>query len=157
MCVSLSLSLALFALCFCVSFFFAVADVRSSFILLTFFLFFPQMVTRTKKIFVGGLSAPSTVDDVKGYFEQFGRVRLDFLVLALPFSIVFDGRHLSPLYSPPVLPLLSLPRLSPAATATLIRSNIDETTTTTTTTTTTLLNSFIQFWLVLDRIDVAFV
>jgi len=34
----------------------------------------PKMVTRTKKIFVGGLSAPSTVDDVKGYFEQFGRV-----------------------------------------------------------------------------------
>ena len=33
-----------------------------------------QMVTRTKKIFVGGLSAPSTIDDVKGYFEQFGRV-----------------------------------------------------------------------------------
>jgi len=34
----------------------------------------PKMVTRTKKIFVGGLSAPSTIDDVKGYFEQFGRV-----------------------------------------------------------------------------------
>lgn len=34
----------------------------------------PKMVTRTKKIFVGGLSAPSTVDDVKNYFEQFGRV-----------------------------------------------------------------------------------
>ena len=33
-----------------------------------------QMVTRTKKIFVGGLSAPSTLDDVKAYFEQFGRV-----------------------------------------------------------------------------------
>ena len=33
-----------------------------------------QMVTRTKKIFVGGLSAPSTLDDVKNYFEQFGRV-----------------------------------------------------------------------------------
>ncbi len=32
------------------------------------------MVTRTKKIFVGGLSAPSTLDDVKKYFEQFGRV-----------------------------------------------------------------------------------
>ena len=32
------------------------------------------MVTRTKKIFVGGLSAPSTLDDVKNYFEQFGRV-----------------------------------------------------------------------------------
>ena len=32
------------------------------------------MVTRTKKIFVGGLSAPSTLEDVKKYFEQFGRV-----------------------------------------------------------------------------------
>jgi len=34
----------------------------------------PKMVTRTKKIFVGGLSAPSTLDDVKKYFEQFGRI-----------------------------------------------------------------------------------
>lgn len=33
-----------------------------------------QMVTRTKKIFVGGLSAPTTLEDVKNYFEQFGRV-----------------------------------------------------------------------------------
>ena len=33
-----------------------------------------QMVTRTKKIFVGGLSAPSTLEDVKNYFEQFGKV-----------------------------------------------------------------------------------
>ena len=32
------------------------------------------MVTRTKKIFVGGLSAPSTLEDVKNYFEQFGAV-----------------------------------------------------------------------------------
>ncbi|CRK96143.1 CLUMA_CG009573, isoform A [Clunio marinus] len=32
----------------------------------------PQMVTRTKKIFVGGLSAPTTLEDVKSYFEQFG-------------------------------------------------------------------------------------
>jgi len=32
------------------------------------------MVTRTKKIFVGGLSAPSTLEDVKNYFEQFGRI-----------------------------------------------------------------------------------
>jgi hypothetical protein len=32
------------------------------------------MVTKTKKIFVGGLSATSTIEDVKGYFEQFGRV-----------------------------------------------------------------------------------
>lgn len=34
----------------------------------------PKMVTRTKKIFVGGLSAPSSLDDVKNYFEQFGRI-----------------------------------------------------------------------------------
>ena len=38
------------------------------------FSFSLQMVTRTKKIFVGGLSAPSTLEDVKNYFEQFGRV-----------------------------------------------------------------------------------
>lgn len=36
---------------------------------------FLQMVTRTKKIFVGGLSAPTTLEDVKNYFEQFGPVR----------------------------------------------------------------------------------
>nr|XP_031323947.1 RNA-binding protein Musashi homolog 2 isoform X9 [Camelus dromedarius] len=33
-----------------------------------------QMVTRTKKIFVGGLSANTVVEDVKQYFEQFGKV-----------------------------------------------------------------------------------
>ncbi|CAI6369629.1 unnamed protein product [Macrosiphum euphorbiae] len=36
----------------------------------------PKMVTRTKKIFVGGLSAPTTLEDVKNYFEQFGPVSL---------------------------------------------------------------------------------
>ncbi|XP_058139906.1 RNA-binding protein Musashi homolog 2 isoform X7 [Dasypus novemcinctus] len=36
-------------------------------------LFIP-MVTRTKKIFVGGLSANTVVEDVKQYFEQFGKV-----------------------------------------------------------------------------------
>uniref|UniRef100_A0A3B3US91 Musashi RNA binding protein 2 n=1 Tax=Poecilia latipinna TaxID=48699 RepID=A0A3B3US91_9TELE len=40
------------------------------------------MVTRTKKIFVGGLSANTVVEDVKQYFEQFGKVRLLFLFLA---------------------------------------------------------------------------
>ncbi|CAO2629231.1 RNA-binding protein Musashi homolog 1, partial [Lemmus lemmus] len=34
----------------------------------------PKMVTRTKKIFVGGLSVSTTVEDVKQYFEQFGKV-----------------------------------------------------------------------------------
>ncbi|RXN13180.1 RNA-binding Musashi -like protein [Labeo rohita] len=33
-----------------------------------------RMVTRTKKIFVGGLSASTVVEDVKQYFEQFGKV-----------------------------------------------------------------------------------
>jgi RNA recognition motif-containing protein len=32
------------------------------------------MITKTKKIFIGGLSATSTVDDMKAYFEQFGKV-----------------------------------------------------------------------------------
>ncbi|NXI23199.1 MSI1H protein, partial [Sterrhoptilus dennistouni] len=35
----------------------------------------PKMVTRTKKIFVGGLSVNTTVEDVKQYFEQFGKVK----------------------------------------------------------------------------------
>ncbi|XP_023700726.1 RNA-binding protein Musashi homolog 2 isoform X4 [Paramormyrops kingsleyae] len=34
----------------------------------------PKMVTRTKKIFVGGLSANTVVEDVKQYFEHFGKV-----------------------------------------------------------------------------------
>ncbi|XP_036216269.1 RNA-binding protein Musashi homolog Rbp6 isoform X1 [Bactrocera oleae] len=34
----------------------------------------PKMVTRTKKIFVGGLSAPTTLEDVKSYFEQYGPI-----------------------------------------------------------------------------------
>ncbi|XP_076303671.1 RNA-binding protein 6 isoform X7 [Lasioglossum baleicum] len=36
--------------------------------------FIGSMVTRTKKIFVGGLSAPTTLEDVKNYFEQFGPI-----------------------------------------------------------------------------------
>jgi len=34
----------------------------------------PKLVTKTKKIFVGGLSASTTVEDVKAYFEQFGQI-----------------------------------------------------------------------------------
>jgi len=33
------------------------------------------MVTRTKKMFVGGLSASTTIDDVKAYFESYGKVK----------------------------------------------------------------------------------
>lgn len=35
---------------------------------------FVQLVTRTKKIFVGGLSVNTTIEDVKQYFDQFGKV-----------------------------------------------------------------------------------
>jgi len=34
------------------------------------------MVTRTKKIFVGGLSANTVVEDLKHYFSSFGKVSL---------------------------------------------------------------------------------
>jgi len=43
------------------------------------------MVTRTKKIFVGGLSAPTTLEDVKNYFEQFGPVSVRQTSLFLLF------------------------------------------------------------------------
>ena len=45
------------------------------------------MVTRTKKIFVGGLSAPSTLEDVKNYFEQFGRVSWIWLIKLLVLTL----------------------------------------------------------------------
>ena len=34
----------------------------------------PKMITKTKKIFVGGLSANTTIEDVKSYFGQFGQI-----------------------------------------------------------------------------------
>lgn len=34
----------------------------------------PKMVTRTKKMFVGGLSASTNIEDVKAYFEQYGKI-----------------------------------------------------------------------------------
>ena len=39
-------------------------------------LFSLQMVTRTKKIFVGGLSTTTTLDEVRGYFAKFGEVKI---------------------------------------------------------------------------------
>ena len=47
------------------------------------------MVTRTKKIFVGGLSAPSTLEDVKNYFEQFGRVSLGIFLIKITSNSVW--------------------------------------------------------------------
>jgi len=34
-----------------------------------------QKVMRTKKIFVGGLSATTSLEDIKAYFEQFAKVK----------------------------------------------------------------------------------
>ncbi|XP_059091370.1 RNA-binding protein Musashi homolog Rbp6-like isoform X2 [Tigriopus californicus] len=34
----------------------------------------PKLVTRTKKIFVGGISATTSLEDIKKYFEQFGEI-----------------------------------------------------------------------------------
>jgi RNA-binding protein Musashi len=39
------------------------------------------MVTKTKKIFVGGLSAQTTVEDVKKYFSTFGKVSASLPVI----------------------------------------------------------------------------
>ncbi|VDK45241.1 unnamed protein product [Gongylonema pulchrum] len=32
------------------------------------------MIIKTKKVFIGGLSASSTLEDMKNYFEQYGKV-----------------------------------------------------------------------------------
>lgn len=34
----------------------------------------PKLVTRTKKIFIGGLAATTTIEDIKSYFEQYGKI-----------------------------------------------------------------------------------
>lgn len=54
-------------------------EARNDYIKFSSFVYL-QMVTRTKKIFVGGLSAPTTLEDVKSYFEQFGTVSNFFLL-----------------------------------------------------------------------------
>ncbi|XP_072315843.1 RNA-binding protein Musashi homolog 1-like [Eucyclogobius newberryi] len=35
----------------------------------------PKLVTRTKKVFVGGLSVSTSIEDVRHYFGQFGKVQ----------------------------------------------------------------------------------
>ncbi|XP_044285968.1 RNA-binding protein Musashi homolog 2 isoform X6 [Varanus komodoensis] len=52
----------------------------------------PKMVTRTKKIFVGGLSANTVVEDVKQYFEQFGKVSASPTFPPIPkILLIFTG------------------------------------------------------------------
>nr|XP_006134225.1 RNA-binding protein Musashi homolog 1-like isoform X3 [Pelodiscus sinensis] len=54
----------------------------------------PKMVTQTKKIFVGGLSVNTNVEDVKQYFEQFGKVSLMSEVES-GWSLCWEGRGVS--------------------------------------------------------------
>ncbi len=56
-------------------------SISSFFCMLILRIFFVKMVTRTKKIFVGGLSANTTVEDVKKYFEQYGKVEDAMLMI----------------------------------------------------------------------------
>ena len=35
------------------------------------------MVVKTKKVFIGGLSSTSTLEDMKNYFQQYGKVFLE--------------------------------------------------------------------------------
>lgn len=75
------------------------------------FLFYFQMVTRTKKIFVGGLSAPTTLEDVKSYFEQFGPVSLhnyiyvDFVSMKFIPLMLCATRPLARVWNIPRMPL----------------------------------------------------
>jgi len=32
------------------------------------------MITKTKKVFIGGLSLSTSIEDVKDYFSQYGKV-----------------------------------------------------------------------------------
>ncbi|QQP48644.1 RNAbinding protein Musashi -like protein Rbp6like, partial [Caligus rogercresseyi] len=41
----------------------------------------PKFVMRTKKIFLGGLSASTSLEDIKSYFEQFCTVKDAMLAL----------------------------------------------------------------------------
>lgn len=59
-------------------FFFAFVACNCRFMLLlcnTHYILILQMVVKTKKVFIGGLSANSTLEDMKAYFEQYGKVR----------------------------------------------------------------------------------
>ena len=41
------------------------------------------MVTRTKKIFVGGLSTTTTLEEVRAYFSKFGEVKNYFIPISI--------------------------------------------------------------------------
>lgn len=47
-----------------------------------------QMIIKTKKVFIGGLSATSTLEDMKSYFEQYGKVFFFFEIDFCAFSCI---------------------------------------------------------------------
>ena len=51
----------------------------------------PKLVMRTRKIFVGGLSATTSLEDIKNYFEQFSKVNDSFIPSSKP--ILFPLSH----------------------------------------------------------------
>ena len=61
-------------------------SIKYSFLSKTLLFALFQMVTKTKKIFVGGLSAQTTVEDVKKYFSSYGPVSY-FKINLLPLNI----------------------------------------------------------------------
>ncbi len=62
----------------------------------------PKLVMRTKKIFVGGLSATTSLEDIKAYFQQFSTVKESMLAYdkvgllgyGIPVLVQFTGRLL---------------------------------------------------------------
>ncbi|KAK5910040.1 hypothetical protein CesoFtcFv8_003914 [Champsocephalus esox] len=58
----------------------------------------PKLVTRTKKIFVGGLSVNTTIEDVKQYFDQFWEGKLPLGVHTRTLTLCYYDKLFSGLY-----------------------------------------------------------
>ena len=58
----------------------------------------PKLVMRTKKIFDGGLSATTSLEDIKAYFQQFSAVKESMLAYDKVGMLVdkyYQGRSIS--------------------------------------------------------------
>ena len=49
-----------------------------------------MQVMRTKKIFVGGLSATTSLEDIKAYFEQFSKVEINSSAVSISSGYVLS-------------------------------------------------------------------